>query len=398
MSISVTKNKKSFAPLALKPNVIHHRLLNHLVRLGLRMHEHGWLGSECFSVKMENDKRMRIEYSINPSIYHRRIILLAEKETVRIVNNSPTHFKPIGAIVDAQQWKIKEVQTNVLVLGDIPQHLKAQMRWEPFEYKKEISATRDWWLKKLRGGSPLFIADETSTPQWFTHMHSVLEFNHPLNSMVSNVVANVLPNADPIKVHNTKLRHYVENATATPSINDTIATLVPLMLDQQRTWPAIRLHTDREGAQHFVFSTPESVVPILHVKKGPEDKTYSLLDCTCKDLDNAKDIHAQILNEISKPSVPLENAWLEQLKGLSDFKLLETTTRPDQLWMRCVKTYAEQMHVEMVRSKDMYEPWSEHFIQYGDSNMVTTVLAAMKLARRHQPVVEAGMDTGPSLS
>ena len=393
--------KKPLVPIALTQQNKANKLLNHLVRLGLRMHEHGWLGSECLTYKMESDKRIRIEYSINPLMYTKRIVVVAEQEKVRIVNNNPTHFKPIGAIVDALQWNIKEIQTNADVWNDIPQSLKQQMRWVDFEYKKGVSATRDAWLTKLRAGSRMLATDETSTNEWLSHVQSILEFEHPLNKTVHSVVSNFLPTADPVLLHNIKLRHYTENASKTPTLSETIETVMPIMLDEKRTWPGIRLHKDRDGNQHFVFSTSESVVPILHVKRSSVSGAYTLLDSNCKNLDDAKDIHNQLLHAMSKPSIPLETAWLEQLRHLSDFKLLEldgATTRPDQLWIRSVKNYAEQIHVEMVRSDTLYEPWAQHLINHGDSNVVATVLAAMKLARGHQLEKSAEMDTTPGLS
>lgn len=393
--------KKPLEPIALTQQNKTNKLLNHLVRLGLRMHEHGWLGSECLTYKMESDKRIRIEYSINPLMYTKRIVVVAEQERVRIVNTNPTHFKPIGAIVDALQWNIKEIQTNADVWNDIPQSLKQQIRWVDFEYKKGISATRDGWLTKLRAGSRMLATDETSTDQWLSHVQSILEFEHPLNKTVHNVISNFLPTADTVLLHNIKLRHYTENATQKPTLRDTIETVMPIMLDLKRTWPNIRLHKDRDGDQHFVFSTPESIVPIVHVKKSASSGAYILLDSHCQNLNDAENIHTQLLQAINQPSIPLKNAWLAQLRQLSDFKLLEldgTTTRPDQLWIRSVRNYAEQIHVEMVRSDNLYESWAQHIIHNGDSNVVETVLAAMMLARGHQLETSKDMDITPGLS
>lgn len=192
----MTRIKESLSPIALTLQLKQHRLLNHLVRLSLRMHERGWIGSECLTFKMENENRLRIEYSINPLMYHKRVVVFAEREKMRVVNTSATSFKPIGAIIDILQWNIKEIQTNASTLGYIPQSLKTQMRWEEFEYEKDVSATRDWWLKKLKTGSSLFYLDASTTHEWLSHLQSILEFKHPLNKTVHAVVSNLLPNAD----------------------------------------------------------------------------------------------------------------------------------------------------------------------------------------------------------
>lgn len=60
-----------------------------------------------------------------------------------------------------------------------------------------------------------------------------------------------------------------------------------------------------------------------------------------------------------------------------------------------MRNYAEQLHVEMVRNNNLYEAWSQHFVKHGDSNVVTTVLAAMKLARSNQYVLDAAVITMP---
>ena len=371
-------------PIELTPQAKSNRLLNRLVRLSLRMHEHGWLGSERLTFKMEGDKRIRLEYSTKAGTYLKRIVVVAEKEKVRVVNTSPTNFKPIGAIVDAIQWDIKKIETNTGAWGDVTQSLVDQMRWQEADYRKAIIETRDGWLSKLKSHAALLAPSIASTKEWLSHMQSIMEFDHPLNKTVHAVISNFSPNLNAVDFYNTKLKYYSKNTSIAPTVCDTIDTILPIMQGLQRTWPAIRLHKDREGNQHFIVSKPESVIPLLHVKKDNESGEYTLLDCECPSLDEDSTIHEQILHEISKPSIPLKDAWLEQLKSLMDFKLLDLddgTTRPDQLWIRCVKNYAAQLHVEMVRNDILYPAWSQHFIAYGDSNVVTTVLAAMKLAR-----------------
>ena len=50
----------------------------------------------------------------------------------------------------------------------------------------------------------------------------------------------------------------------------------------------------------------------------------------------------------------------------------------------------------MVRNDNFYEAWSQHIIiNNGDANVVTTVLAAMKLARSNQYVLDAAVSTTP---
>ena len=382
--------KTPLVSIKLTPKEKHNKLLNHLIRLSVRMHTHGWLGSECLTFKVEDYKRLRLEYSTKPGTHRKRVIVYAEKEKVRVVNTSPTNVKSIGSMVEAMQWTIKKVETNTGAWGDVTQTLVDQMHWQESDYKKGLLETRDSWLRKLKSQAELLQPNIASTPEWLSHMQSILEFEHPLNKTVHDVLCNLLPNSDAVAFYNAKLKYYTKNSTAQPTVCETIDTLLPIILDQQKTWPAIRLHNDRAGDQHFIFAKPESVVPLLHVKKNAESGEYTLLECACPSLDDTTQVHGQILHEISKPSIPLKDAWLTQLKSLMDFKLLaldDTTTRPDQLWIRCVKNYAAQLHVEMVRNDALYPLWSKHFIAYGDSNVVTTVLAAMKLAREHQPVL-----------
>ena len=120
-------NKTPIAPIELTVSHKNHPLLNHLVRLALRMREHGWLGSKCLTYEMESPQRIRVEYSINASVYHKRLVVVAEQEKIKVVNTNPTHFKPVGAIVDAVTWDIKELHTNILGWSDIPQSLKQAM-------------------------------------------------------------------------------------------------------------------------------------------------------------------------------------------------------------------------------------------------------------------------------
>lgn len=365
------------------------------------MHTQGWLGTECLTFKMQDYKRLRLEYSTKPGTHIKRVIVYAEKEKVRVVNTSPSNFKSIGAKVDAVQWIIKKVETNTGAWGEVTQSLVDQMRWQESDYRKELTETRERLLMKLKNQAALLQPNIASTPEWLAHMQSILEFESPLNKTVHDVLCNLLPNADALNFYNTKLSYYTTNSTSQPTVCETIDTILPIMLDQQKTWPAIRLHKDRAGDQHFIFAKPESIIPLLHVKKNADSGEYTLLDCECASLDDTTEVHGHILHEISKPSIPLKDAWLDQLKQLMDFKLLgihDKTTRPDQLWIRCVKNYAAQLHVEMVRNDALYPMWSQHFIACGDSNVVTTVLAAMKLAREQQQTLDTGSDPVGTLS
>lgn len=392
-------NKTPIAPIELTDSYKSHPLLNHLVRLALRMREHGWIGSKCLTYEMENPRRIRVEYSINASVYHKRIVLVAEQENIRVVNTNPTHFKPVGSIVDAVKWNIKELHSNILGWSDIPQSLKQAMRWTEFEYHKDMRETRDEWLGRLMTRSPILAVNEASTPAWLSHVQSILEFEHPLNSMVHQVVSDFLPEADLTQRYQTMLQHYTVNSRQ-PTLCDTLNTIMPIMIQWNRTWPSIRLHKDRHGEQHFVFSTSNSVLPVLHVKQNKETKEFTLLDCECTNLDDAQEIHEQLRQAMKQPSIPLDQAWLLELRQLRDFQLLElgqSTNRPEQRWIRSVKNYAEQLHVEMVRHEHLVDAWTQHFIQLGDRNVVTTVLAAMKIARDPSLNMAHRQENGPEL-
>ena len=85
-------NKTPIVPIELTVSHKSHPLLNHLVRLALRMREHGWLGSKCLTYEMESPQRIRVEYSINASVYHKRLVVVAEQEKIKVL----TTLRPKG--------------------------------------------------------------------------------------------------------------------------------------------------------------------------------------------------------------------------------------------------------------------------------------------------------------
>lgn len=88
--------KASLQPIELTDKTKNHPFFQHLVRVALRMKDHGWIGSKCLTYSMESDQRIRLEYSINSAAYHKRVMVIAEQEKIKVVNNNPTHFKPVG--------------------------------------------------------------------------------------------------------------------------------------------------------------------------------------------------------------------------------------------------------------------------------------------------------------